>query len=64
MFFFAANREIKGKIVFFFITNVPLAAILNFRFSPNSFPANLSPRQTSVPNFKRSCQHLQVVERE
>jgi hypothetical protein len=31
----------------FFIKNEPLAAILNFQFSPNSFPDILSPRYSN-----------------
>ena len=50
-----------GKIVIFFIEK---EAILNFQFSPNSFPAILSPIPTPMPNIKIICQHLQLVERE
>ena len=48
----------------FFIKNEPLVAILNFQFSPNSFPDILSPIPTPMLNFKRIRQHLQLVERE
>jgi hypothetical protein len=46
----------------FFIENEPLAATLNFQFSPNSFPDILSPIPTAMPHFKRIRQHLQLVD--
>jgi hypothetical protein len=48
----------------FLIKNKPMVAILNFQFSPNSFPDIISPIPTPMLNFKRIHQHLQLVERE
>ena len=44
-----------GKIVIFVIENQPLAAILNFRYSTNSFPDILSPIPTPMPNLTRNA---------
>jgi hypothetical protein len=48
-----ATMVINSQNGHFFIENEPLAAILNFQFSP-----------TAILNFKRIPQHLQLVERE
>jgi len=52
--YFVANMVINRQ-------NCPLAAILNFQFSPNSFPDILSPIPTPMPNIKRIHQHFVVL---
>jgi hypothetical protein len=49
-----ANVLINRKNGNIFIKNEPLAAILKFQFSPNSFPDILSPIPTPMLNFKRT----------
>jgi hypothetical protein len=59
-----ATMVINRQNGHFFIENEPLAAIVNFQLSPNSFPELLSPIPTPMLNFKRIRQHLQLVEQE
>ena len=58
------NHSDQQAKVSFSIDNEPLVAILNFRFSPNSFLDIVSPILTLVASFKRIRQHFQLVERE